>query len=340
MRAAGATATSSRAAANALGPDRHEVGLREVPVVVRLLLRAVRREPVGPGVVVVRLLDDLLPGLVQRDLLAHGGVDPTPEEREGVHVLQLPARAVALLPRLPHGHVGIAAHRPLLHLRVGDAELDDRLPQELEEALHVVGGMEIGPRDDLDERHAAAVVVDERAAGADDPPSGAADVDRLRGVLLEVDAHDPDLEVAVLARHGERRRPRRAARRTGRSGSPSRGRDRSSSCGGRPRARRSSQPSARPRSIDHSTAVRFGTGSDPGWPRQIGHVVVFGAAPNPLGQRQNIFVRVFSWTWISRPMTVSQRHRRRSGTTSKARACSSAWPARKSVFSANCGPTS
>ena len=61
--------------------------------------------------------------------------------------------------------------------------------------------------------------------------------------------------------------------------------------------------------IVHSIARRFITGSAPGNPRQTGHVCVFSPAPNPAGQRQNIFVRVFSWTWISSPMTGSQRHR-------------------------------
>src|SRR5436305_12861685 len=65
------------------------------------------------------------------------------------------------------------------------------------------------------------------------------------------------------------------------------------------------QPSASPSLIVHSTARSLGTGSAPGCARQTGHVCVFGSAPNPLAQRQNIFVRVLSWTWISRPMAGS-----------------------------------
>ena len=41
-----------------LGLDRDEIRLGEVAVVVRLLFRAVRREPVGAGLVVVRVLLD------------------------------------------------------------------------------------------------------------------------------------------------------------------------------------------------------------------------------------------------------------------------------------------
>src|ERR1044071_6404507 len=47
------------------------------------------------------------------------------------------------------------------------------------------------------------------------------------------------------------------------------------------------------------------TGSEPGSPRQTGHVRVLGSSPKLSSQPQNIFVRVSSWTWISRPMTGS-----------------------------------
>src|SRR3954447_24141721 len=57
--------------------------------------------------------------------------------------------------------------------------------------------------------------------------------------------------------------------------------------------------------MQSSTAARFGTGSAPGNARQTGHVFVFGGAAYSTGQRQNIFVRVFRCTWISRPMTGS-----------------------------------
>src|SRR5919202_1368792 len=65
------------------------------------------------------------------------------------------------------------------------------------------------------------------------------------------------------------------------------------------------QPSASPSLSVHSIAVRFGTGSAPGCARQTGHVRVFSGNPKPTSQRQNIFVRVFRCTWISRPITGS-----------------------------------
>src|SRR5262249_13924652 len=67
-----------------------------------------------------------------------------------------------------------------------------------------------------------------------------------------------------------------------------------------------SQPSASPSLSVHSTAVSLGVGSAPGKARHTGQVCVFGSPAKPFGQRQNIFVLVFSWTWISSPMTGSQ----------------------------------
>jgi hypothetical protein len=42
-----------------------------------------------------------------------------------------------------------------------------------------------------------------------------------------------------------------------------------------------------------------------GRPRQTSQVCVLGGSPKDSSQPQNIFVRVLSWTWISRPMTGS-----------------------------------
>ena len=110
--------------------------------------------------------------------------------RERVHVLDLAPRPQLVRAGGADGDVGVDAERPLLHLGVRDAELDDRLAEQLQEALRLLGGVDVGRGDDLDERGAAAVVVDERVLGAADAPRAAADVDVLRGVLLEVRADD------------------------------------------------------------------------------------------------------------------------------------------------------
>ena len=43
-------------------------------------------------------------------------------------------------------------------------------------------------------------------------------------------------------------------------------------------------------------ASAFGTGNDPGWPMQMGHVFVLGSAPKTLRHPQNILVWVLSST--------------------------------------------
>jgi hypothetical protein len=45
----------------------------------------------------------------------------------------------------------------------------------------------------------------------------------------------------------------------------------------------------------NSTTFLFNTGRTPGIPRQIGHVLLFGGAPNFVEHPQKIFVIVFSW---------------------------------------------
>jgi hypothetical protein len=59
--------------------------------------------------------------------------------------------------------------------------------------------------------------------------------------------------------------------------------------------------------IADSTAARFTTGSAPGRPRHVGQTWVFGSAPNPVAQPQNIFVTVDSSTCTSSPRTGSKR---------------------------------
>src|SRR5689334_4411166 len=66
-----------------------------------------------------------------------------------------------------------------------------------------------------------------------------------------------------------------------------------------------SHPSASPIIKAKWTARPLTTGRAPGSARHTGHVWVLGASPKESSQPQNIFVRVFSCTWISSPMTGS-----------------------------------
>ena len=61
----------------------------------------------------------------------------------------------------------------------------------------MLGGVEVRRGDDLDERSAGSVDVDERAVGTGDAALGTAHVHVLRRVLLEMRPDDADLELAV-----------------------------------------------------------------------------------------------------------------------------------------------
>ena len=99
-----------------------------------------------------------------------------------------------LVPELARAHradgdVGVAAQRALLHVHVADAELAQRRAQQPQPLAGLLGRAHVGLGDDLDQRRAAAVEVDDRGLGAVDAPAGAR-VDELGRVLLEVHAMD------------------------------------------------------------------------------------------------------------------------------------------------------
>ena len=92
--------------------------------------------------------------------------------------------------------VHVAAQRALLHPHVGDAERAQHVAQLGDVRAGDLGREEPGarhrPGDDLDQRDARPVVVDERVLGPLDAAGRAADVQRLAGVLLQVHPLDAD----------------------------------------------------------------------------------------------------------------------------------------------------
>ena len=138
-----------------------------------------------------------------------------------------------------------------------DAPVAITVARSSQEPPRLGGVAQVGLGDDLEQRHAGAVEVDERALGAGDAPAAAAawivlPASSSRWARVMPDA-PPTASVAAR---------RTAVGRTGRSGSPWAGRDRSSSCGRTSSARGISQPSASPTRSARSTASRLGTGSD------------------------------------------------------------------------------
>src|SRR3954453_16438228 len=320
--------------------EGHQVGLREVAVVLRLFLRAERRRVLVARVEVQRLLVHGAAGLVDLDLPPDLPLDPLRREVEGVHVLELRAGAEALLPGLAHRDVDVETHRPLLHLRVGQAELDDRLPELLEEALRVLGRAQVGGGHDLDERRSGPVEVDERALGAVDPALGPSDVHGLRGVLLEVGAHDSDLDVAVRPRH--RYGALHAERLVVLGDLVALGIVRVEvvlAVEGRARrdltAEREAQPHGQLDRLAVRDRQRAGERQADGARLGVGRLEVRDrAAAEHLRARLQVDVDLEPNDRLPRA------HRYRSGTKSNSRARSSAWPARNSTFSENWRPIS
>ena len=203
--------------------------------------------------------------------------------------------------RVPHGcarpvqrGVDVAAQRALLHPHVGDAERADHVAQ----LGHVRPGDLRRPRpgagdrlgDDLDQRDAGPVVVDQRLGGAVDPAGGAADVQGLAGVLLQVHpldadpdhlAVDLDVQPAVDAERlvvlADLEVLRHVRVEVVLPGEPAPGRDgaveRQPDAGWSPRSRPCWPPAG----------CRAG-------PRQTGQTWVLGSAPKSVGQPQNILV--------------------------------------------------
>ena len=104
---------------------------------------------------------------------------------EGVQVLHLGAGAQLLGAHGPHRQVHVAPEGALLHLAVGYAQVLQDLFQLLQVGDHLVGGAEVGLGDDLNEGHAAAVVV---RLGLIQPGV----VNQLARVLLHVHLVDAD----------------------------------------------------------------------------------------------------------------------------------------------------
>src|SRR6266536_3092669 len=180
--------------------DRNQIRLREVAIVHRVLLGAHRLGAAGGLVPVPRLLDEPA-ALGERAALPLGLVADRPvQAAQRVEVLQLDLGAELGMPERPDRHVHVEAHRALFELDVRDPERQQHRPQLLGVGTGLLGGAHVRLGDDLDQRDAGAVVVDQRVVGAVDA-AGGAHVQRLAGVLFEMDPGDPEAPHLALHRH-------------------------------------------------------------------------------------------------------------------------------------------
>ena len=111
---------------------------------------------------------------------------------ERVEVLELGLGAQLGLAAATQRHVAVAAHGTLLHGAVRNAQRQKDATELLHKQASLLGRAQIRLSHELNQRRAAAVVVDERLGRGGNAALGAAHVNHLGGVLLHVDAQDAD----------------------------------------------------------------------------------------------------------------------------------------------------
>ena len=125
---------------------------------------------------------------------------------DGVHVLHLGANAKLIGSLGTDGEVHVAAHGAKLHAALRHLRETQQRTQALKVCNNLVGAGEVRLADDLDQRHARTVEVDQRGVGQ-------RVVNELAGIFLHVDLLDADVLRAVLgldangAVHSHRREP-------------------------------------------------------------------------------------------------------------------------------------
>ena len=167
--------------------ERQQVRIGEIAVVVRLFLGTQRPRLALAGIVEAGLLVDRAPILENADLAAGLDLDRLTDEADRVDVLDLAAGAEGRS-RLAHGDVDVGAQIAFLHVAVARADIAQDGAQLGDIGLGLVGRAQVRLGDDLHQRHARAVEIDEAHGRV-------LVVHRLAGVLLQMQALDADADL-------------------------------------------------------------------------------------------------------------------------------------------------
>ena len=178
--------------------QHHQIRIREVAVVVRVGLDATAGGGLRGLVPVAGLLQHLAAVVQDGGLAADLVLDGLLDAAERVHVLGFGAGAERVGRVAAQRHVHVGAHVALLHAGVRDVQRTHDVAQR----THVGAGDLLAAvahaldrlGNDLDQRHAGTVVVDQRVVRTLDAAVGAADVRVLAGVVLDVGAFDRHAE--------------------------------------------------------------------------------------------------------------------------------------------------
>ena len=104
------------------------------------------------------------------------------------------------VPRGAHRNVHVASHAALSHPRVGNFRVAKNRMQRAQICARILGAAHVGLADDLDQRHARAIEVDQRAIGLMDVFAGVfLEMDSRQAHALGLAALERDLDIAALA---------------------------------------------------------------------------------------------------------------------------------------------
>ena len=164
---------------------------------MRFFLRAHRPGLTLAGVIEPCFLHDLAAAFEQFDLTPCLEFNRLPDEADRVDVLGLGPGAQLGRADRPHGDVNVCPHRTLLHIPVAGSKVAQDRAQLGHIGRGFIAAAKVGLGDDLHQRNAGPVQVDERAVRV-------LVVDRLARVLLKVDPFDADgAALAVLKVDGQ-----------------------------------------------------------------------------------------------------------------------------------------
>ena len=171
---------------------RRQVGIGEQTIVVGRFLHTHDHGTLTTRLPVAGLLVDDAALLEHLGLAADLVGKAVMQALKRVEVLELGLGAQLGLAAATQRHVAVAAHGALLHGAIGNAQRHKNAAELLHKQARFLGRAQVGLGDELDQRRAAAVVVDERLGSGGNAALGTAHVDHLGGVLLHVDAQDAD----------------------------------------------------------------------------------------------------------------------------------------------------
>ena len=185
--------------------QRRQVGIGEIPVILRVFLAAHGACLVFVRIVQPCFLHHVAPVLDRFDLATDFELDRLMHEAKAVQVFYFASRAETGIAGRTHRHVGIAAEAPLLHVAVTDADPHDERMERLGVGNRFFRTSQVGLGDDLQQGRAGAVQVDAGHVARMRTVRFKSLVQRLAGILFQMRASQCDFDRATRGRNDRNR---------------------------------------------------------------------------------------------------------------------------------------